>query len=258
MTSLPEAKSAVRPLQWLALEMVGLEELGRARRETVNLAQWLARVANSFVVTDIPEERLMLEFRAADAVFATRTFADNLALEMRLPTLEMQFLESGRRVPHVLNPEQRSPAEIEAWLLVELLHRSVDRSKFSKALPYEVPNLMSGDADDHSPQSCQQGLRFTAGWFCNAAIVLEAAAGAGTTRIVCHPQNLNLTCLVGPSVAGYGFSLGDAKNPEPYFYANCRAESAAAMAQPRSILSASELLVERDPFGALMGFLKAD
>ena len=58
---------------------------------------------------------------------------------MRLPTLEMQFHEHGKPVPHILDPEEHSPAEVEAWMLVELLHRGVDREKFSKTLPYSNP-----------------------------------------------------------------------------------------------------------------------
>jgi hypothetical protein len=256
MTNSAEARSAGGLLQWPARETVACEELGKARREAINLAQWLARVANSFVATDVEEERLMLRFRAADAAFVTGTFAKNLSLEMRLPTLEMQFLENGRPVPHILDPEEHSPAEVEAWLLVELLHRSIDRSKFLMALPYDVPDLMSGDADNHSPQSCLHGLALLREWFCNAVTVLNAAAGAETTRIACQPQNLNLTCRAGSSVAELGFSPGDARNPEPFFYVNSRGEDAAASPNPRAILSASEFLANCDPTEALIGFLR--
>ena len=170
------AKSLADPARWrLAGDPQALE---KARIEMINIVQWLARVANSYVTARTPDDRVLLGFRAADAAFVTKTFDDGLALEMRLPSLEMQFVENGRAAPHILDPEEHSPAEVEAWLLVELLHRGIDRSKFTKQLPYSVPNLMTGDAEDYSPHSCESGLKALMAWFQNAAEVLEAAAVA--------------------------------------------------------------------------------
>jgi hypothetical protein len=158
--------------RWQAIEDSDREVLVRARTEAINLVQWLARIANSFSAGATPEERILLEFRSTDAAFVTKPFDRDMAVEMRLPSLEMQFLEGGRPVPHIFDPEEHSPAEVEAWLLVELLHRGLDRTKFSKNLPYSVPGLMTGDAEDHSPQACRQGLTQLAAWFRNAAAVL--------------------------------------------------------------------------------------
>ncbi len=258
MTSSPEPQSALLPLPWSSLTAPGSEALGDARREAVNLAQWLARIANSYVAADAQEERLTLEFRAADAAFVTRAFEKNLALEMRLPKLEMQFLEDGKPAPHILDPEEHSPAEVEAWLLVELFHRGLDTAKFSKSLPYTVPGLMSGDAEDHSPQSCLQPLSVLEAWYRNAAAVLHAASGAADARIVCWPQDLSLKCVMDAKVAGFGFSPGDAEHPEPFFYVNSVAGTdAGAAVMKRAMLSASALLAERDPSAALKAFLKA-
>ncbi len=133
--------------------------LTRARRRgTLNLVQWLSRIANSYVRDGAPEAVSELEFRAADAAFVTKQFDKGIALEIRLPGLELQFLENGKPMPHVFDPEEHSPAEVEAWLLVELLHRGIDREKFSKELPYAIAGLMSGDAEDYSPQLCRPGL----------------------------------------------------------------------------------------------------
>ena len=170
------AKFGADPARWRSVEASDPQALEKARVETINIVQWLARIANSYVTARAPDDRVLLAFRAADAAFVTKTFDDGLSLEMRLPSLEMQFLENGRAAPHILDPEEHSPAEVEAWLLVELLHRGVDRSKFTKQLPYSIPNLMTGDAEDYSPQSCRKGLTELMAWFQNAAAILEAAA----------------------------------------------------------------------------------
>jgi hypothetical protein len=236
------------PARWRALEIGDRQALAKAQTLTFNIVQWLARMANSYVADRAPEDRVLLEFRGADAAFVTKTLKNGQALEMRLPSLEMQFLENGQPNPHILDPEEHSPAEAEAWLLVEMLHRGIDRSKFSKKLPYSVPDLMSGDADDYSPLECQQGLAQLAVWFQNAAAVLEAAAGS-KAKIVCSPQTLSLYSASKPE---FGFSPGDAQSAEPHFYK--RASNGAAGGK-RSILTASKLMTEADPAAAAVRFL---
>ena len=91
-------------------------------------------------------------------------------------TLQMWFLANGRRVPHSFDPEGRSPAEAEAWVLVELLHRGIEPTRFTKTLPYDLPDLMSGDAQQYSPQSYAAELFELAAWYHNAAANFGAAA----------------------------------------------------------------------------------
>ena len=168
----------------------------------------------------------------------TRQFADGVALEMRLPDLHLQFLHNGKAVPHVFDPQERSPAEAEAWILVELLHRGIDREKFSKKLPYTIPGLLTGDAEDYAPQDCRKGLIQLTDWFGKAAAVLEAAARARSldkAEVICLPQTLDLVLapLSGASSIPLGFSPGDTENPEPYFYTGGAANPASAKAAPR-------------------------
>ena len=107
----------VEPARWQSVGPIHVDALAKARSEAINLVQWLARIANSFVTADTAEERIALGFRPTDAAFVTKTFARDLSLELRLPRLEMQFREGERAVPHIFDPEERSPAEVEAWLL---------------------------------------------------------------------------------------------------------------------------------------------
>jgi hypothetical protein len=258
MTSLPDtaAKPATR---WRPVDIGDQQALAKARAQTINIVQWLARIANSYAAARAPEDRVLLEFHTANAAFVTKTFDDGLALEMRLPTLKLQFLEKGRPSPHIFDPEEHSPADAEAWLLVELLHRGVDRSKFTKKLPHSIPDLMSGDAEDYSPQSCREGLSRLMAWFQNAATILEAAAGAdGNARVFCWPQTLELSCVADSGLmrTGSGFSPGDGQCLEPYFYKNTSARNGSAGSSKRSILKACELLAKNDPTEAAIAFLQ--
>jgi hypothetical protein len=256
------ARTPIGPPKWQASGPLDLETMAKARLETINLIQWLARIANSYVAAEEPGERVMLDFRPGAAAFVTKPFDRGLSLELRLPSLEMQFLEEGRAAPHIFDPEEHSPAEVEAWLLVELLHRGVDRTKFSKKLPYDISGLMTGDADDHSPQSCQPALTQLMTWYCNAAAAIDATAitsGFEGSKVVCRPQTLALSCISnnGSKRGGFGFSPGDAEIREPYFYRYSAAGNGSAAAKTRTTMTASKLLAEHDPAATAIAFMKS-
>lgn len=259
----PVAKPMIETARWQSVGPLDVDALAKARSEAINLAQWLARIANSFVTADTADERIALEFRPTDAAFVTKKFARDLSLELRLPRLEMQFREGGRAVPHIFDPEERSPAEAEAWLLVELLHRGLDRVKFSKKLPYKIPGLMTGDAEDHSPQSHLPALTQIMAWFRNAAAALDEVAratgtGAANAGTICRPQTLSLSSILnaGSAQIDIGFTPGDARIPEPYFYRSLPTAKGAATGKTNSVLTASALLAKGEPAAAAIAFLK--
>jgi hypothetical protein len=223
--------------------------LEAARQETRNIVQWLARVALSYVTDADAERRLDLDVAPGAAAFVTKSFADGVALEMRLAELRLQFLHNGKPVPHVFDPQERSPAEAEAWILVELLHRGIDREKFSTNLPYAIPGLLTGDAVDYAPEACRQGLTELAHWFGKATGVLKETAQASGTdaAVICRPQTLDLALAALPDakLPALGFSLGDPQHAQPYFYAAGRSISQSTDAG-RKIVGAGELLTHGD------------
>jgi hypothetical protein len=254
MTNSPDRRGAPAPgpAPWRPLAAGDSEGLERARNEAFNLVQWLARIAHSYATDTACGHRTDLDFDSGSAAFTTQPFSGGTALQMRLPDLQLQFLAGGKPVPHVFDPDGRSPAEVEAWILVELLHRGIDREKFSKQLPYAIAGLMTGDAIDHETQACREGLRQLTAWFANAATVLEAiarASGVTTPRIICLPQTFALTLApdsAGPCT-GLGFSLGDRENPAPYFYtAGVRNDGSPSEQR----ISAAALLTQDDPVRA--------
>jgi hypothetical protein len=261
MTNSPDRRGASGMIAALTNSAAGArDELARARSEALNVVQWLACVAQSYVTSGPPKRHTDLDFRAESPAFVTKPFADGIALEMRLPRLHLQFLQNDEPVPHVFDPQERSPAEAEAWILVELLHRGIDREKFCKKLPYAVPGLLTGDAEDYAPEACTEGLAQLTALFGKADSVLTAAArasGAEQPTIIGLPQTLDLvlTSLPGAKAIALGFSPGNAQNPEPHFYAVEAANAALAM-PARAIVRGSELLAEDDAARAAVRLLK--
>jgi len=237
---------------WSPVGLASSEEFARARTEALNVAQWLVRIANSYVDHTSGLERILLSYRPADQAFVTRPFFDNLAVEMRLPSLKLQFLEGDKPTPHVFDPHERSPAEVEAWILVELLHRGLDRTRFSKALPYSIAGLMTGDADDYAPATCQLGLEELARWFNNATAVMRfLVTKVGDGMIACWPETMELKFV------GYDehpieiiFSPGQGETRGPSFSMG-RADG------PKTELTASELARVENPVATTLAFMNA-
>ncbi len=148
------------------------ESLRDAFSQSHNAVQWLARMVRSFRSMNSGED-IALRWSNTRHAFVTDEFSKGLQMELRLPELTLQFLEDGEPVKHELHMEGRSPAQVEAWVLVELLHRGLDRARFSTELPYEVPHAMAGDNVEYSPEFREGELKRILDCFTAAAHLLK-------------------------------------------------------------------------------------
>ena len=248
---------------WRVAADVDPKSLGEARNQTQNALHWLARLANSYLAPEPEHRHVWMRYDAGRGAIVTRPFAGDVSIELRLPTLEMQFRENDVPVPHVLHVEGHTPAKVEAWVLVELLHRGIDRSQFSKALPYQASNLMSGDHIEYSPDACARELHELSRWLGNAEAVLGpllrefAAAGEAPDReaggLLCWPEQLHFGLLAGlepgTSVAAkalrVGLSMGDERYEEPYFFVAVQNGVEIEMVHPGAVLTASRIISDR-------------
>jgi hypothetical protein len=148
------------------------DSLRDAFSQSHNAVQWLARMVRSFRHVETGDD-IALHWDGEHNAFVTDEFSQGLKMELRLPELTLQFLEDDKPVKHELRMEGRSPAQVEAWVLVEMLHRGLDRSRFSKDLPYEVPHAMDGDGVEYSPDFREDELKKILNWLTAAADVLK-------------------------------------------------------------------------------------
>ena len=234
--------------------------MDEARNLVQNAMQWLARIANSYCDGD-PMARTLLTWNADHRTLSTGNIAPGIALQLQLPDLAMQFTENGKPAPHRFPFEDHSPAETEAWILVELLHRGVDRDRFSKALPYSFDRLMTGDAHKYEPETLVAELTDLAAQIAAAANVLQRAAtdgksiGAETAPpVLCWPDRFHLGVIVpvdpdGPSAGRcvrVGYAPGDGLAGEPAYYVRPysgdeRGHVAPAMGIPASRIARESL-----------------
>lgn len=210
---------------WRPVGEIDPRELGKARHLAHNGAQWLARIAHSYIDPADDGAHTNLGWDTDGDALVTQEIAPGLVLELRLPELILQFKEEGKRVTHQLVMDDRSPAEVEAWLLVELLHRDVDRDRLSKDLPYKIPGLMTGDANNYSAEPFANELKEFSRWYANAASVLgQLHEKHGSAPILCSPQHIVMETSFpldkgnGARSAKVGLAPGDGYYGEPYFH----------------------------------------
>lgn len=256
--------------EWQAAGEVDPRALGEARGQAQNAVHWLARLAHSYREPEPERRHVLLSFDAARRAFVTQPFADGVTVEVRLPALEMQFREGDRPVPHVLAVEGHSPAKVEAWVLVELLHRGIDRDRFSKTLPYDAHNLMTGDTVEYSPETCAKELDELAQWLGNAGAVLgqlgnAMSADGVTPGLVCWPEqfHVGMTIPVEPDGAvsdkalRVGLSAGDERYAEPYFFVAVQSRGEIETPHPGSVVTASRVVADKLTADDVVGMLRS-
>lgn len=256
-------------LTWPQVGEVYLRRLSKARRQAHNAAQWLARMAHSYMQSEPENRHVLLRWDEQRQALVTREFLPKFTLELRLPNLALQFKENGRPAPHVIEIDDRTPAEVEAWVLVELLHRGIDRDRFSKVLPYEIPNLMTGDAISYVTEGMEAELGQLADWFANAAVLLErideeyhAPAPRAGSGVWCWPELFHVVTMVtmhpGRGSPGRilraGWSAGGGAHDEPYFYVTPHTPRAQASADDE--MTATEIMSLDQPAEGVLDFLR--
>jgi hypothetical protein len=229
-----------------------VDKFAEARIEAQNAAQWLARLSHSYGEQSGSDEEIKLLWDRAMQRIVTPEVVPGLVLELFLPTLTLQFAENGQPSPHAIDIDGKSSTEVEAWLLVELLHRGFDREVFSKQLPYRWAHFMSGDEAKYSPQDLVQELRRLTQCFEDSAETLVqvkqtiaiqdgGATSKGSSKkssetLICWPDGFDIGFSIPTFATGakdgqikVGFTLGDDKLVPPgYFVRNAFTASLAA------------------------------
>lgn len=232
------------PIELPDVSAFDAKRLGEARRQLRSAALWPARVAASYAPAALGPG---LTWNLQRNSIVTPVFDKGLQLELRPADLSMQFLDHGKPVPHVLDMDDRSPAHVEAWLLVEMLHRGIDREQFTKLLPFDVRGLMAGDHEKFVTLDYPDELSAISRWLSFAATTLSRLAPAAAVSV--SVPDLTLSVPVGANAQGDAgkaersvtFSLGDEANPEPQFSVVRATVGTVTQLRPEVVLPASQL-----------------
>jgi hypothetical protein len=244
----------------------GSARMASARRQFYSVSLWLARLSQSYIPSDPHQQHLRLRWLADKRSLSTQPFSDHLTLELKLPDLHLQFMEHGRPVPHVFDAEDRTPAATEAWILVELLHRGIDRKAFSKSLPFETADLMSGDSESYAPDSYEAELSELTGQLSAGIAVLDGLAKelGATDGVWIAPETMHAGIAIVPQKppanggarVRIGFSLGDERIGESYFYVVPQDHGTIRSLRPGTVLTATQIAASAMTPAAVRAFLR--
>lgn len=178
----------------------GSGSLADARLEAQNAVQWLARLAFSYAA---PGGDALLRWDQGRSAVTTGELASGVTAELCLPALRLQFAEQNRPSAHPIDLDGKSSSEVEAWILVELLHRGFDRDRFATRLPYQWAHLMAGDEPKYMAETRAPALTELTTLYNQAASVIfetgqradhesRSAAGDGDRNLICWPESFDI------------------------------------------------------------------
>ena len=219
-------------LNWPDQKIFETSEYKKARFEAHNALFWMARCAHSFLEARDDQKHMDLLWQSESKSFRTKIFDDDLQIGLYLPDLELYFCEDGIKVPHSFWLDDRTPAYVEAWYLVELVHRDRDRSKFSIDLPFESVNMLMGDTKDHNASAVaveldalQKCLEKAAYLFVKVyqSLLKSGYIVESTNPITLKPESFSLilsfeSAKPKGNVISIGLSAGDDLRPSPFFF----------------------------------------
>tara|TARA_B100000676_G_scaffold266750_1_gene280625 strand:+ start:1854 stop:2690 length:837 start_codon:yes stop_codon:yes gene_type:complete len=222
------------PSIWPDISKLTSANYKRARYEAHNAVFWMARGAHSYLEAEKNNKHIELEWQTDSNTLRTRMFCESLQVGLSLPKLEMYFCEDGKKVQHSFWFDDRTPAYVEAWYLVELLHRDKDQSRFSTDLPFHSKEFFLGDTEEHDAPAVAPELQALNDCLVKAADVLAEVNHnlitngdviSGENPIVCRPEHFTfdfealLNTRRGGSIV-IGLSTGDDLRPAPFFFVN--------------------------------------
>jgi len=229
-------------------------------RQTHSALQWLARLANSYVEAKPDASHLWLRWTEEREAIASPEIAPGTTVELQPHKFYLQFCENGRPTRHPVTLDDISPARVEAWCLIELLHRNLDRDRFSKDLPYDVDGLMKGDAEEFETYGREEIFERLGTLLSEAAALLKSVQ-PDDQEIGVDPRDFTLFRRVGRD-REIGLCLGDREIGHPFYY---RSSTGTRLDdRPRSraagieILTAETIASDGKTLDDILAFLAGD
>jgi hypothetical protein len=124
-----------KPL-WKPLRIIERGRLSQARLAAHHAVQWLARAARAYIEPTADDSHTNLGWDQALGALTTHPLSDGSRLALRIA--DLMLLQLGTPTSE-LSLQDRSEADIRAWLGLHLSAKGFDPSALDKTLPYELP-----------------------------------------------------------------------------------------------------------------------
>ena len=228
---------------WQTIRNFDQARLRAARLQAHFAVQWLARAAYAYVPAQPADDHSTLGWDDKIGGFLTHVLTDGAQLGLRLADLTL-MLVARANAADMFPLNNRSDADVRAWLGPLMAARGLAPDALDKPLPYRMPELRIGSEQPYAAKENAVGLAEHAVWFANANAALELARHEYVRHLAappvrCWPHHFDLDSLVtvrpGHTV-GIGYEPGDHYYDEPYFYVSVNPKSdIATLPTPPSI-----------------------
>jgi hypothetical protein len=216
-----------KPL-WKPLRTIERHRLTQARLAAHYTAQWLARTARAYIEPKADDSHTNLGWDRALGGLTTHPLPDGSRLTLRIVDLTLRLLGQNESE---LSLEDRSDADVRAWLGSRLNAKGLDSFALDRPLPYDMPASPTASGARYQLGELRSALAELSGWYDNASPALDdvrhqlVARGLRAPPVRCWPHHFDLDTLVyfsarsdNTRTMGVGFSPGDEYYDEPYFY----------------------------------------
>src|SRR5436309_2657056 len=122
--------------KWKPLRTIERGRLSEARLAAHCAVQWLARAARAYIPPRADDSHTNLGWDQALGGLTTHPLPDGSRLALHIT--DMTLLLLGARSGE-LSLQDRSDADIRAWLALRLSAKGLDPSALDKPLPYDMP-----------------------------------------------------------------------------------------------------------------------
>ena len=207
-------------------------------RQAHSAIQWLTRLSNSYAELKPENAHLILRWDEDNSAIVSQAIAPGTTVELQPHKFLLQFRQNGTATPHAVTLDDTTSARVEAWCLIELLHRELDRDRLSKDLPYNVDALMNGDSEDFETFGQEDVFEQFGVLIAGAATMLKSA-GQGSAAVQVDPSDFAVFTVNG-SGAQIGLCLGDQEAGQAYYFRS--KEVATLSGSARSSAAQSEIV----------------
>src|SRR5215470_1913118 len=147
---------------WKPLRATERGRLSEARLAAHDAVQWLARAARAYIPPRADDSHTNLGWDQALGGLTTHPLPDGSRLALRVAGLTMELLGAAAGD---LSLQDRSDADIRAWLASCLSAKGLDPSALDKSLPYDLPASAIATGGRYRLQHLEPALGELAGWY---------------------------------------------------------------------------------------------
>ena len=216
-------------MSWIKLNSFSIEEIAEARKQLHQAAQLPAIAGRCLNPKDSGDNFASLIWNKNNNWLTSQILGESeLRTALNVSEFELLVINKQNELVNSLNLNSKTYDDAFKWLTDKLSQRGFDPNRFSKKLPYRIPEYSTANGE---PFKQENGAAFTElqNYYSNAAFVLENISNKekDVSPVQCWPHHFDIAALItiesNPNSEksksiGVGLSPGDESYSEPYFY----------------------------------------